>query len=179
MFVNIRNSGITSLSFGMNSMETANVMNCGKSEMRTSLRCIDIHELLPQQEPFVMVGMLTEYDSLHTSTETTIKADNMFVEGNALMACGVIENIAQTCAARIGYYNKYILKRGIQIGVVGAMQNVAVSVLPNVGDTIYTTITVTAEMFGMILADAKVVCKDEVIATGKVKIAVKDEEEPA
>lgn len=149
------------------------------SEYEMFLRSIDIHELLLQQEPFVMVGVLTWYDERHTSTETTIVTDNIFVDGTTFMPCGVIENIAQTCAARIGYYNKYVLKRGIQIGVVGAMQNVEVSSLPEVGETLCTTITVTAEMFGMILADAKVVCGGEVIATGKVKIAVKDEEESA
>lgn len=177
MYVSIQSSGITSLSFGMSNLETAIAMDSRYSEQENFLRHIDIHELLPQQEPFVMVDCITGYDEQHTSTETTVRADNIFVEGTTFMPCGVIENIAQTCAARIGYYNKYILKRGIQIGVIGAMQNVEVCILPKVGDILYTTITVTADMFGMLLADAEVVCEGNVIATGKVKIAVKDKEE--
>ena len=80
------------------------------------LRSIDIHELLPQQEPFVMVSRLVRFDMVRTTTETDILADNIFVENGCLSASGLIENIAQTCAARIGYVNKYIFKKGIQIG---------------------------------------------------------------
>ncbi len=72
------------------------------------LRHIDIHELLPQQEPFVMIGTLTHFDRTLTVTETEVKADNIFVDNGYFTASGLMENIAQTCAARIGYVNKYI-----------------------------------------------------------------------
>lgn len=75
------------------------------------LRQIDIHELLPQQEPFVMVGTLVRIDERTTVTQTVIKESNIFVDGKSLSASGLVENIAQTCATRIGYVNKYILKR--------------------------------------------------------------------
>ena len=39
------------------------------------LRQIDVHELLPQQEPFVMIGRLTHFDEVRTVSETTIAAD--------------------------------------------------------------------------------------------------------
>ena len=35
------------------------------------LRQIDVHELLPQQEPFVMIGRLTYFDEVRTVAETT------------------------------------------------------------------------------------------------------------
>ena len=76
------------------------------------LRQIDIHELLPQQEPFVMIGTLIHFNHTCTVTETEIKADNSFVDNGCFSASGLMENIAQTCAARIGYVNKYILKKG-------------------------------------------------------------------
>ena len=84
---------------------------------------IDIHELLPQQEPFVMVGKLCHFDMEKTSTVTEIVSDNIFVENGVFTPSGIIENIAQTCAARIGYVNKYILKKGIQLGFIGAIRN--------------------------------------------------------
>ena len=79
------------------------------------LRGIDIHELLPQQEPFVMISSLVRFDMQTTVTETIVSADNMFVEDGVFTAPGIVENIAQTCAARIGYVNKYILKKGRQL----------------------------------------------------------------
>ena len=76
---------------------------------------IDIHELLPQREPFVMVGRLVYFDNEKTVVQTEVKEDNIFVENGVFTVSGIIENIAQTCAARIGYVNKYILKKGIQL----------------------------------------------------------------
>ena len=134
------------------------------------LRTIDIHELLPQQEPFVMVGQLVHFDITRTVTETTIGSENMFVENGQMTASGLIENIAQTCAARIGYVNKYILKKGIQIGFIGAIRNLEVKALPAVGDTIRTTVDVVEEVFGMILANASIECNDVTMVTTEMKI---------
>ena len=137
------------------------------------LRTIDIHELLPQQEPFVMVGLLVHFDMTRTVTETTIGSENMFVENGQMTASGLIENIAQTCAARIGYVNKYILKKGIQIGFIGAIRNLEVKALPAVGDTIRTTVDVVEEVFGMILANASIECNGKTMVTTEMKIAIK------
>lgn len=138
------------------------------------LRTIDIHELLPQQEPFVMVGKLTHFDRVRTVTETTIGPENMFVEDGQMTASGLIENIAQTCAARIGYVNKYILKKGIQIGFIGAIRNLEVKALPSVGETICTTVDVVEEVFGMILANASIECNGQTLVTTEMKIAIKN-----
>lgn len=138
------------------------------------LRNIDIHTLLPQQEPFVMVGCLTAFDEVRTVTETTIAADNIFVDDGRFSASGLIENIAQTCAARIGFVNKYILQKGIQIGFIGAIRNLEVLGLPRVGDTIVTTVDVLEDIFGMTLAEASISCGGETIVRTQIKIAVKE-----
>lgn len=134
---------------------------------------IDIHELLPQQEPFVMVGALVYFDRTLTVTKTTIKADNIFVDGGLLSASGLMENIAQTCAARIGYVNRYILKKAVQIGFIGAVRNFEVNVLPKVGETITTSVDVKEEIFGMTLAEAVVKAGARILATTEMKIAVR------
>lgn len=134
---------------------------------------IDIHELLPQQEPFVLVGALVHFDHTLTVTETTIKADNIFVDGGRLSASGLMENIAQTCAARIGYVNRYILKKAVQIGFIGAVRNFEVNALPKVGETITTSVDVKEEIFGMTLAEAVVKADGRILATTEMKIAVR------
>lgn len=137
---------------------------------------IDIHELLPQQEPFVMVGKLIHFDMERTVTNTIIDEKNIFVEDGVFTASGIIENIAQTCAARIGYVNKYILKKGIQLGFIGAIRNMNLVRLPKVGETIETTITTVEEIFGMTLVTATVKVGDEVIAESEMKIALSEVE---
>lgn len=140
------------------------------------LRGIDIHELLPQQEPFVMISSLVRFDMQTTVTETIVSADNMFVEDGVFTAPGIVENIAQTCAARIGYVNKYILKKGIQLGFIGAIRDLKVKDLPKVGDTITTTISVIDSVFGMTLVDAVVLNNGAEVASAQMKIAVKESE---
>ena len=143
------------------------------------LRAIDIHELLPQQEPFVMIGCLTQIDEVRTVTETVISPQNIFVDDGQFSASGLIENIAQSCAARIGFVNKYILHNDIQIGVIGAVKNFQVMSLPKAGQTINTTVDTVSEVFGMTLAKATVTCEGEVLATTDIKIGVRSEEEKA
>lgn len=143
----------------------------------TFLRAIDIHELLPQQEPFVMIGTLTAYDEQHVATETVVAEDNIFVEDGRLASAGLIENIAQTCAARIGYVNKYILKKGIQIGFIGAIRDLRITDLPAVGERITTHVTVTEEMFGMTLAEATVHSQGRELVSTVIKMAIREGEE--
>ncbi len=139
------------------------------------LRQIDIHDLLPQREPFVMVGRLVGIDETITVTQTTVAPGNIFVERGHLSAPGLMENIAQTCAVRIGYVNRYILNKGIQIGYIGAVRDFRVDMLPPVGATITTEVAVREQIFGMMLAEATVRFDGEVAATTGIKIAVREE----
>ena len=140
-----------------------------------NLEEIDIHTLLPQQEPFVMVGRLIHFDMEKTVTRTTVKPDNIFVENGLFTTSGIIENIAQTCAARIGYVNKYILRKGIQLGFIGAIRNLRLYRLPAAGQEIETAIVTVEEVFGMTLVTASVKSGDnDIIAECEMKIAVSE-----
>ncbi|PWL58065.1 MAG: pseudouridylate synthase [Bacteroidales bacterium] len=142
----------------------------------TDLKNIDVHELLPQCEPFVMVGHLLHFDMQRTETDMTVAPDNLFVENGVLAASGLVENIAQTCATRIGYINKYILKKGIQLGFIGAIRNLTIKELPAVGSTITTTINVIEEIMGMIMVEAVVKSGENLLAEGIMKIALSKDE---
>lgn len=148
-----------------------------KKPSREQLVSIDLHELLPQQEPFVMVDRLIGFGETETETETEIKADNIFVDGGVFSASGLIENIAQTCAVRIGYVNRYIYNKGIQLGFIGAIRNLEITGLPKVGDTIITRVNVLEDVFGMTLASAEVTCAGNTLVTTEIKIAIKEGEE--
>ena len=139
------------------------------------LRSIDVRELLPQQPPFVMVDRLTYFDERIVQSETTITEKNIFVDDLSLSASGLLENIAQTCALRLGYVNKYILKKNIQVGYIGAVRNFSVERLPRVGEAIQTEVEILEDVCGMTLAEAMVRSEGEVLAATEIKIAVKDE----
>lgn len=136
---------------------------------------IDIHELLPQQEPFVMVDQLTHFDESVTQTIFTVRNSNLFVDNGQLDSCILMEIIAQTCAARLGYVNKYILKRPIQIGFIGAVRDMTIYKTPRVGDTLTTTINVVQNVLGLTLVDATITNGNETVAQAKMKIALREE----
>ncbi len=138
------------------------------------LRSIDPHELLPQQEPMVMICRMVHFDDKRTITEMDIKADNIFVDNGRFSASGLIENIAQTCAVRIGYVNKYIYKKTVQIGFIGAIRNMEISGLPEVGQQITTIVDVIDEVFGMTLVSATVRQGEQALVTTEMKVAVKN-----
>lgn len=134
-------------------------------------RDIDILELLPQRPPFVMVDHLTDYSETQSSCDLTIRKDNVFCESGVFAAAGLIEHIAQTCAARLGYFNKYVLKVGVRLGFIGEVKDLDIVRLPREGETLNTTIVVMQEIFDVTLVTAEVRVGEEVIATTRLKIA--------
>ena len=132
---------------------------------------IPILELLPQRPPFVMVDCLTDYSDTQSTCCLTVRADNVFFEKGCLTAPGLIEHIAQTCAARLGYYNCYVQKTGVRLGFIGEVKDLNVLRLPREGEMIETTIVVEQEIFDVTLVTAEVRVGEELIATTRLKIA--------
>ena len=137
---------------------------------------IAIGEILPQREPFLFVDRLLHYDDQKTRTAFTVPEGHLLVEEGHLSASGILENMAQTSAARIGYLNKYILHIPVRIGFIGAIRKFRVHRLPAVGETLETTILLREDVFGISLTDAVVRIGDEVIAEASLKTALGEKE---
>jgi predicted hotdog family 3-hydroxylacyl-ACP dehydratase len=135
---------------------------------------IDITELLPQRRPFILVDRLLDFDRERVQTSFEVREESIFCDGNCLSEPGLIENIAQTCAARAGYINKYIGSDTVKLGLVGAIRNLEIFRLPQVGEVVVTQVSVKEEIFGMTLVDALVSVGEEPIARSEMKISLTD-----
>ena len=136
---------------------------------------IPVLGILPQRPPFVIISQLLHYDDDVTVTRFSITADNLFCQDGCLLASGLVENIAQTCAARIGYINKYILHRDVNIGYIGAIRNMQILQLPRVGETVETRIEILESSFGLSLAHGEIHRTDGVlVAQAEMKIALSE-----
>jgi len=133
---------------------------------------IDINTLLPQQPPFVLIDHLVHFDMELTTTTLMVTADSMFVENGRLDTCAYVENIAQTCASRLGYINKYIYHREVCVGVIGAIRNLVVRRAALVGEMLTTSIHVREEVMNLMLVDATVLVGQETVCTAEMKIAL-------
>jgi predicted hotdog family 3-hydroxylacyl-ACP dehydratase len=98
------------------------------------------------------------------------------VEDGQLTASGILENMAQSSAARIGYLCRYILHVPVRIGYIGAIRKFRVHRLPAVGETLTTTIFLREDVFGISLSDAVVRVDEEIIAEASLKTALGDKE---
>ena len=132
---------------------------------------IDIKTLLPQQVPFVMVDRLLQCDKVITRTELTIRQDNLFVQNERFIESGLVENIAQTCAARMGYINSVVHDGKVRIGFIGSVKNLNIYSLPKINDTILTRVEVLNEVFNITLVNAEIRCGEILIADCEMKIS--------
>ncbi|MDR1652393.1 MAG: pseudouridylate synthase [Prevotellaceae bacterium] len=130
---------------------------------------IDAQTLIPQRPPFVMVGKLLFCNKLITKTSFFIQKDNIFVENSYFTQSGIIENVAQTCAARLGYFN---INQPVMIGMIGSLNDFEIFALPEINSEIVTEIAVEAEVGNVILLKASVLCGANRIAAGKMKVVL-------
>lgn len=126
-------------------------------------------EFIPQRQPMVMVDDLLYCDDVTTRTEFTIREDNLFVENGVMKECGLLEIIAQTCATRIGYLN---INEPVKIGVIGAVKNFIVNAVPAIGDVVQTEIIVGSQVLSAVIVNAKVFCRENIIAECEMKVFV-------
>jgi len=142
--------------------------------MKTEFESINVLKLLPQRPPFIMVDKLIYFDQQETITSFTVDQNNIFVENEIFTSSGLIENIAQTCAVRMGYINQYIYKENVKLGFIGSIKNLEILKFPKVGDVLTTSIKIIEEVFQMTLVLACIKINDETIVTSEMKIALSD-----
>ena len=141
--------------------------------MENSLETIDVLDLLPQRPPFIMIDRLVFSDEVVTTTKFLVRSDNIFMEGDVLNACALVENIAQTCAARMGYIN-YVNHEKVRIGFIGSIRNLNILRPVRLGELLTTSIEVKEEVMQLTLVEASVRVGDETVVTAEMKIALSD-----
>jgi len=156
---------------------------------------INVLDLLPQRPPFIMIDKLIHCDSTSSKAIFTIREDNLFCRNGVMEETGLIENIAQTCAAgasfkQLSEYNdSHISKKNddadseqnnsdtsdkVKIGVIVMIHSLEMKRRPLVGEILETSMTVEAEFFSTTLVCSEVHIGDETIATCKMKLLLTD-----
>ena len=134
---------------------------------------IPITDLIPQRPPFVMVDRVLSCDNTDAVTEFVVREDNIFLDDMKLAPAGIIENMAQACAARMGCINR-MRGEGVKIGFIGDIRNCCIERQPRCGETITTHVHIVEDVFNMTLAEVTTHVNDETIASARVKIALVD-----
>ena len=133
---------------------------------------VNVAPYIPQRPPVMVVDTFSECSNSLIITEYNIPQDHIFVQDGHLSSAGLVENIAQTCATRIGWLNR---NKPVKIGVIGSVSNLEIFHLPRVGQNLTTRVDVLSEIFEATVVHAEIKCEGEIIAQCDMKVFVSDQ----
>ena len=127
-----------------------------------------VEDLLPQKFPFVMVDKMYSFTETSLVSGLKIQDDNIFFDNNVFLEAGLIEHMAQSVALHTGY--GFFLRNEIApTGYIGSIKEIEIKKLPEINDTIESTVTILQEFAGITLVDIVTTLNNEEIAKGQMK----------
>lgn len=141
----------------------------------SSLPDSDIIRYIPQRAPIVMVDTLIAVNGKVTETSFEVKEGALFVSDGRLQEPGLIENIAQTAAAGVGYQCA-VNNTAVPVGFIGAIKNLTIDYLPKVGERVHSRVEVLEEIFDMSLIKGESFVGDKCVVVCEMKIVLKGNE---
>lgn len=136
----------------------------------------DILSLIPQRPPIVMVDVFYGLENDYSYSGLTITPDNLFCQDGKFQEAGIIEHIAQSAAARIGYIYRQ-KNEPIPLGFIGSVDKLTIHCLPEAGQELCTEITIIQEVFDITLIAARVSIAEATVAECRMKIFLEKNEE--
>ena len=138
-----------------------------------NLKDIPITSLIPQRPPFVMVDRVLTCEKAEAVTEFVVREDNIFLDDMVLAPAGIMENMTQSCADRMGCINRE-QKDSIKIGFIGNIRNCAIIRQPRCHETLHTYIEIVEEVLNLTRAHVTTKVGDDIIASAILTIALTD-----
>jgi len=129
----------------------------------------NILSFIPQREPMIMVDEILYSDEKITRTKFRVRGSNIFVEKGYLKEPGLVENIAQTAAARAGFISQ-TENKAVLVGYIGAVKNLEIYSLPKTGDELVTEVAIENQIFNVTLISGKIFCNEKKLAQCEMKI---------
>ncbi len=130
-----------------------------------------ITTVIPHRFPFVMIGNLIAASETAIESDFTISGENVLCEEGYFSFPGLIENIAQTCAAGFGFIDSQ--KGGkTKIGFIGAINKLKAVSRPLVGQIIHTKVETLTSFNNVILIKGANYCGDDLLVECEMKIVI-------
>ena len=160
----------------MLNVETHGRASLPETNETMNIQEVDIRTLLPQRAPMVMVDRLVSVDEKSAETALEVRADNLFVEDGVLKPYALVEVMAQSCAAQLGYADKCIHGHNdVRIGYIGSVKKMLVDAAPRVGETLTTHVQMLEDFGDMRMAAAECFIGERQIATAELVITLAEE----
>lgn len=131
----------------------------------------DILHIIPQRPPFVFVDEVAYADEEGAEVYYTITKECPLVDDDRLPLAGVLEHVAQSCAARIGYLQS-TQNEPIRIGYIGAVKKIELKRIPIVGERLLTKVMLLENVLDISLLQCDTFIEGELIAQTTLKLAL-------
>jgi 3-hydroxyacyl-[acyl-carrier-protein] dehydratase len=131
----------------------------------------EIIDYIPQRDPFIVVHEMLRATNEFAETQFKVLPESIFVTNGIFREPGLIENIAQTAAAQMGYTCK-LKGSAVPLGFIAAIKNLIVYSLPPVGAVVNTSVFITNQVLGVILLNGIVRSRDAIVCQCEMRIFV-------
>lgn len=129
----------------------------------------DIFRLIPQRNPFVMLDEFETTGESAAQTALYVRTDNFFILPDGTLAeTGLIEHIAQSAAALVGYQQTDLAQP--RIGLIGEVKHFECLRRPESGQLVHTCVEFGLTIGNVTLVEGRCCIGDEMIAKAKLKI---------
>ena len=134
---------------------------------------MNIKSLIPQRDPIIMIDRIIKHSDEKTITSLLINKSNIFVDEDIFQSSGLIENIAQSSAARMGMQ---MIKQGSDplLGYIASIKNLIIIRLPNIGETIVTAVIETYRLNNIIVIKGESKVDDIIISSCELKVFIEE-----
>lgn len=133
---------------------------------------VDIEKFIPQRKPMVMIHELHEADEHHAVTTFLVEEDNVFIDAGRFTEPGLVENIAQTAAAQVGYVC-FQQNKPVPIGYIAAVKDLSIHQLPPSGTQIRTVVEVMNVVMDITLIRGNVYQNHQLLCECEMRIFIK------
>ncbi len=121
-----------------------------------------------------MIDKFISSDGITSISGLTVQASCVFCEEGFLSESGLVENMAQTAAAGVGFESKRMGTR-VPIGFIASIKNLEVISLPAVGTELRTEVTVINKVLDVTIINGSVSSNGRLYAQCEMRIFVMNE----
>jgi predicted hotdog family 3-hydroxylacyl-ACP dehydratase len=133
----------------------------------------NIFDYIPQRDPICLVHTIYECTETGVKTGFMIEPDHYFVSDGKLMEAGVIENLAQSCAAHSGYFSRQS-GQPPKVGFIANIKNLEVYFCPAPNSEIITEVTIANRVLNVTLVNAHSICDGKKVASCEMRVFLQE-----
>ena len=133
----------------------------------------NILNYIPQRDPICLVHTIYECNDETSKTGFSVEENHLFVKDGCLTEAGIIENLAQSCAAGAGY-NISLKNMPPKVGFIANIKDLKIYTLPKVNSEIITEVRLKAFVMNVTLVTVKSTCNGEPVAECEMKIFIQE-----